>query len=227
MQGGSFGRSNRHSSEFNEICNRHMKHFVQKGITPQMETAVMEYLAELGVLVMCSVQGRCEGDCPSGQSCIRLHNMNCACSTRFSTVDGAIVPTGHTAAFFDPLSGAWVYSHDAVGYTNRPTDNNNNVGHHSGCPAESTPPGTKFCADVVDITIDVSVNAEPRLRIQPGLTREQMLGRISVVSGPDGWWDIHDGPVYSANSQSITVRIKGWTAPQLFKMSVPVEEYHE
>ncbi len=55
------------------------------GISNETERAVIDHLAEIGVLTNCFVQGStsCTGSCPSGQHCIETTTHNCVCSASF------------------------------------------------------------------------------------------------------------------------------------------------
>ena len=80
------------SPEYASIHNEYASLAKQLGITPTMEKALFVYLSKLGVLDYCAApDGSCTGDCPDGQNCISLINMNCACSTRFKRAGNKIV----------------------------------------------------------------------------------------------------------------------------------------
>jgi len=67
-------------SEIEQLDVQYAEKCKEMGITPEMETAVIEFLEAVGALTMCSApDGTCTGGCPSGQYCKKLHNNNCLC----------------------------------------------------------------------------------------------------------------------------------------------------
>lgn len=59
--------------------------FTTLGITKEMAKAVIDHLAELGVLQTCYVKDSpdCKGPCPTGQGCMGDIRNNCVCSKKF------------------------------------------------------------------------------------------------------------------------------------------------
>jgi hypothetical protein len=70
---------------FESILKLAGRKYKRLGITKYMEQAVIQHLAELGVLHTCCVRGstQCKGACPAGQGCLSTTIGNCVCSPSF------------------------------------------------------------------------------------------------------------------------------------------------
>jgi hypothetical protein len=70
----------RKSEKYQRATEKHLAAYRRLNITPEIERAVVLYLADLGVLDYCAGSGTCDGPCPSGQSCIQTISTTCVCS---------------------------------------------------------------------------------------------------------------------------------------------------
>ena len=61
---------------------KHKPIYERLQITPEIELAVIRYLADVGVLTQCEGVGACDGPCPSGQGCIKVISGACVCSNQ-------------------------------------------------------------------------------------------------------------------------------------------------
>ena len=74
------------SEAYQTIVKQHDEKYKSLGISKEQEAAVIQALADLGVLATCYVPGSssCTGKCPSGQKCISSTRGNCICSSAFN-----------------------------------------------------------------------------------------------------------------------------------------------
>lgn len=67
--------------KYRHATEKHQAIYKRLNITPEIEKAVVLYLADIGVLNYCaSSDGTCSGPCPSGQGCIQTISTTCVCS---------------------------------------------------------------------------------------------------------------------------------------------------